>query len=322
MAGLLLVGLWTAFAQVSVEVVFEDDQYLANEQTRAGVRITNFSGQTLKLGEEPEWLDINVEAEQGFIISRTTDPPVVEAFELPSSSRATRWVDLVPYFNLGKAGRYKVTATVRIPELNLDLTSRPATLNITSGAKIWEQDFGVKITGTDGETSSEVRRYALVQAMNSKRVSLYARVSDSHDTRVYRVFALGPVIAFSHPEAQVDRSALLHVLFQVGARRFTYAVVNPQGELVGHQTHQYTDSRPALHARDDGTVVVSGGIRIISPDDIPKTEEKSNEPSLGEALTNKPPVVTPPVAPATNTTTKAKSDKSGKKASSSNPSGK
>jgi len=274
-----LMGTASLVAQVTVETVFEHEQYLANEPLRVGVRITNFSGQTLKLGETPEWLDLLVESEMGDIVRQFSAPSVVEAFDLPSAARATRWVDLVPHYDVGRVGRFKVTPTVRIPELEMIVTGKPAGVNITSGAKIWEQDFGVVRAEGAAGGPIEVRRYALIQSMDQKKVTLHVRVSDPQEVRVFRVMAIGPVLAFSRPEALVDRSGQLHVLNQTRARRFTYFVISPDGDVVVRQVHQYTQTRPALRPQEDGAVVVSGGYREITPDDIP-TPEKAPEPVL------------------------------------------
>jgi hypothetical protein len=261
-----------ATAQVTVEVVFDRDQYVAGERVLAGVRITNFSGRSLKLGETPDWLDLTVELDDGFIVGRTSDPPVLEAFELPNSGRATRRVDLVPHFNVGRAGRYRVTAVVRIAELGQEVTSKPAVLNVTSGAKVWEQVFGLPAGEGESGAPPEGRKYSLVQALSGKRPALYVRLTDAHETKIHRMLQIGPVLAFSRPEAQVDRGSRLHVLFQTSARLFTYVSVSPDGELVGRQTHQYSDTRPVLRVRDSGEIVVSGGIRLRNAEDVPPSE--------------------------------------------------
>ncbi len=259
-----------AAAQVTVEVVVDHDHFLASEPMLVGVRVTNFSGQTLKLGADPTWLQITVEGDRGFVVEKSGDPPVVEPFEVPSSSKGTRWLDLQPYFNMNQPGSYKITAVVRIPELATELTSKAKQVLITSGAKVWEQEFGLLINATDQHQRREVRRYALVQSMDQKQTRLYVRVSDRLDTKAYRVFSIGRLLAFSTPEAQVDRNALLHVLFQSGPRTFTYVQVDPDGKLVSRQTHSYTGGRPQLRAKEDGQIRVSGGMRVKSSSDIPQ----------------------------------------------------
>ncbi len=282
----LLMAAGTLLGQVTVETVFEHEQYLANEQMRVGVRITNFSGQTLRLGESPDWLDLMVETESGELVSQHSAPPIVEPFDLPSSSRATRWVDLIPHYDVGRVGQYKVTPTVRLEELSQTVTGKPASVQVTGGARIWEQDFGVRLDSGSG--AFEVRRYALIQAMNQKKVTLYVRVSDQQEARVFNVLPIGPVLAFSRPEAQVDHSGLLHVLSQTSARQFTYCVVSPSGELTVRQAHRYTNSRPALRAKEDGSVTVRGGIRHIAPSDVPPPAKESVAPIAP------PPTATPP----------------------------
>lgn len=276
----VLILFWVlqrAVAQVSVEVVPERNQFLAGESMLVGVRVTNFSGQTLKLGANPDWLQVTVEGENGFVVERFGDLPVVEPFEVPSSARGTRWLDLQPYFNVGKPGTYRVTATVRIPELGLELSSKSKQVLVTSGAKIWEQDFGVPPREGAQPGELEVRKYALVQSLSQNQSRLYVRVSNRAETKVYKLILVGPMLAFSHPEVQLDRNANLHVLFQTGARTFTYVQVNPGGDLLAQQTHQYTQTRPRLRAREDGTICVSGGVRIKSTSDFPTPKTSETE---------------------------------------------
>lgn len=285
-------------AQVSVDVDFEYEQYLANEPLRAAVRIHNMSGQTLQFGSEPGWLDINVESNDGLLVTRSGDPPTIEPFEVPSAARGTRRVDLIPYFDMGRPGRYFVTAIVRVTALGRDIASKPTPIIITSGARIWEQEFGNPGV-LDDSGVPEVRRYALVQAVNSKVMRLYVRVSDRYDSKAYRVLPIGPVLTFSHPEVQIDRSAQLHVLWQTSARVFDYVIVNPDGDLLRHNTYQYTATRPVLRAQDDGSIIVTGGNRLRSPEDIPK-EAPPPEPTLDQVTpVPVPPPAPPPAVPAT-----------------------
>jgi hypothetical protein len=273
LCGCLLLGAVHAQAQVTVEVVLDQEQYLVNEATLVGVRVINFSGQSLKLGKDPAWMELAVEGETGLLVEKLAEPPVVEEFEVPSSSKGTRWLDLQPCFNIGRPGRCQVTASVRLPELGKELTSKPVAVTVTSGARVWQQEFGLPPKSGETAAPPEVRRYALVQGLTGKRVRLYVRVTDSQEIKVYRVFPIGPMLTFSHPETQVDAHAILHVLFQTSARQFTYVQVDPDGQLLARQTHQYAASRPKLNAEPNGTIAVRGGVRIRDRSDIPKPEE-------------------------------------------------
>ncbi|HNQ90252.1 MAG TPA: hypothetical protein PKM73_16670 [Verrucomicrobiota bacterium] len=294
-------------AQVTVQVEFEQDQYLADERLRCAVRIVNFSGRSLLLGDYPEWLDITVEGDRHFVVGRTGDPPVVEPFVLPTSGRATRWVDLVPYFNIGQPGRYQVTATVRIAELGMEITSKPAAVNITAGALVWKQEFGIPDRTAEGGAGPEVRRYALVQSLTRKNMTLYVRVTDAYDTKVFRVVEAGPMLTFSRPEAQIDRRVRLHLLWQTSAKQFTYVVVNPDGEMETRQTYQQMDARPALRVDDAGSIRVHGGYRRVGPYDIPKPDPAALEPAFAPVAGTNAPVAVP--APASENTTKPKAKK-------------
>lgn len=299
-AALFLPGV--AVAQLSVSVELDQEQYLAREPIIAAVRIVNLSGVPLKLGVTQDWLKFDVEAMNGTYVERLADPPVVHEFEVPNAARGTRRVDLAPYFKVTGHGRYKVTAQVNIAELSLEATSEPGYFNIIGGAVIWEQPFGWRPV-IDGEPREVTfRRYALVHAMDGKQIMLYGRVSDRSGLEAYRVTKLGRFLTFSKPEAMIDRESHLHVLWQTGAKVFTYIKLDPQAQLLARQTHQYTSSRPALHSMADGEIKVLGGTRIPSPYDLPAREEKTEEPAAsGEPSATgtlpTPPLLTTPPAP-------------------------
>lgn len=265
---------------MSVEVVFEQDQYLANEPLVLGVRVTNFSGRTLKLGDDENWLLFGVEADSGAVVPKFAEPPVKGGFELPNASRATRKVDITQGFDLSKPGSYRVQATVRVPELGIEVTSGAAKVNIGAGVKLWEQEYALPPTEPSARALGEVRRYELIQASNLKQVKLYARAADQDGTRVFRVFPLGTMLTFSRPEPLIDRLCRLHVLFQVGARIYSYHVISPDGEVLMRQNYQYGNRRPELRVNEDGAVRVFGGVRLRQASDLPP-EESSDEPVRG-----------------------------------------
>jgi hypothetical protein len=109
----------------------------------------------------------------------------------------------------------------------------------------------------------------LQQAHYLKQLLLYVRLTDETESRVFRVFPVGPMVSFSRPEVQMDKESNLHLLFQSGARAFIYAVINPNGHITIRQTHGYAGTRPVLKGRDDGQIFVSGGTRRMTADDLP-----------------------------------------------------
>ena len=77
------------------------------------------------------------------------------------------------------------------------------------------------------------------------------------------------------PEAQIDRFNNLHVLSQIGAKAFSYCVLNPDGHWVARQTYFYTDTRPVLRMSDDGQIFVAGGVRQPSAADYPVSQPEA-----------------------------------------------
>lgn len=261
----LLGGVALARAQVNVEIVFDQEQFLRSESLPVRVRISNFSGQPLRLGDDADWLSFSVTSDEGRALAKSGTIPLPKPFTIPSAKTVALSVDLMPYFELSEAGRYKLAARVKVPELAREVMAESKTFDVISGAKIWEKDVGIP-----GTTPPLVRKYALQQATFLKQARLYVRVTDASEANVVRVQQLGALTSFSQPEAAVDQVSHLHVLFQSGQRSFSYAIVTPEGEQIIRQTFEVNgESRPRLRAEEDGRVVVHGGQRRILLSDLP-----------------------------------------------------
>jgi hypothetical protein len=283
----------TTQAQISVEVLLDQEQYLRDESLPVKVRVTNRAGQTLRFGKDDRWLTFAVESTEGAVVSKLADVPVTGEFLLESAQAATRQVDLTPSFDLSQVGRYFVTATVRIQEWNAEVSSKPKRFEVVRGTRLWEQDFGVPTAAGP----PEVRKYVLQQANYHKQLKLYLRLTDLNEHRVFRVFPIGPLVSFSQPEAQIDKAANLHVLFQTGARSFLFLVINPEGGVGLRQTYEYTQTRPTLRANSEGHIYVGGGMRRLTPNDLPPS--MTTDPATpvlspeSTARTNKPGAIVP-----------------------------
>lgn len=249
---------------------------MRSESLPIRLRITNLSGQPLRLGDQPDWLNFTIESREGTPLKKTGEVPMPKPFTIESSKTVSLSTDLMPHFNLSEPGHYSLKAKIKIPQLEKELTTTPRTFDVISGSKVWEREVGVP-----GTTPPEVRRFALQQATFLKQLRLYVRVTDEKELTVFRVLLLGTLTSFSTPEAVVDGSSQLHVLFQNGPRSFIYSVINPDGEQLIRQTWDYTgESRPRLRSESDGRVIVSGGVRRILLSDLPpprvaNTDDKS-----------------------------------------------
>ena len=277
--GLTLLALTSARAQVSVEVLLDQEQFLPRESVPVAVRITNRSGQTLHFGADPNWLTFNVESADGFVVVKNSEVPVAGEFDLESSQMAIKRVDLAPYFVLAQPGRYRIIATVRIKEWNATVTSPEKGFDVIHGAKLWSQDFGVPAPAGVTNQAPEVRRYSLIEANYLRsQLRLYVQVSDESEARVFKVSAVGPLVSFSTPEAKVDRLSNLHVLYQSGAQAFNYSVINPDGDVIRREMYDYANTRPRLSVDDNGDVAVTGGVRRVRPAELPQVKPPNELP--------------------------------------------
>ena len=278
---ILLLSLVAGTAQVTVDIMLDQDQYLSDESLPVKVRITNRSGRALKLGATEDWLNFTVENREGHNVARFGDLPVKEEFTVESSMVATRTVNITPFFNIGMPGRYTVSAEMKIPEWNQQVSSKPRNFSVARGAPLWEQIVGLPGTGS---AAPELRKYVLQQA-NVKHLTLYVRITDESEQKTFKLLPVGQMVSFSRPEPQVDKESNLHLLFQSGARSFIYAVVTPAGEMILRQRHDYAGTRPTLRSGEDGRIGVAGGQRFFSRDDVP--------PPIAIGSTNNVSAVTP-----------------------------
>jgi hypothetical protein len=262
LAALLLAG--AAFAQVSVDLVLDQEQFLRSESLPIRLKISNFSGQTLRLGTDPDWLSFTVEAQEGKPLAKTSDIPSPKPFAIESAKTASLRTDLMPHFDLTEPGHYTIRARIKVPQIEKELSTPTRTFDIVTGTKLWEKEIGVP-----GTQPLVVRKFALQQATFLKQLRLYVRLTDVNESKVIRVVPIGTLLSFSAPEPLVDPSSNLHVLFQNGARSFLYSVIAPDGEQIVRQTFDQTSTRPRLRAEDDGRVAVHGGARRILLSDLP-----------------------------------------------------
>ena len=266
LVALVALTLARASAQVVVELDMNQEQFLPGEALPVAVKITNQSGRQLHFGAAGDWLTFSVESVDGFVVNRKAELLVQGEFELESSQMGTKHVDIAPGFIISKPGRYKVTATLRNKDLSAPVTSPAKTFDVITGAKLWNQEFG--LPATNG--LPEMRKFSLEQASYLRaQMRLYVQVSDATESRIFTTVALGASVSFSRPEAQVDRTSRLHVLWQSGAQSFSYCTVSPDGEILSRDTYDDFDSRPRLRVNDSGDVVIIGGLKRPKPAAIP-----------------------------------------------------
>jgi hypothetical protein len=293
---LLAAALSSTSAQVTVELTQEQDQFLPSESLPVAVRITNRSGQSLRLGQAEDWLTFAVEARDNQVVPKLGDVPVAGEFVLDSSQVVTLRLDVAPYFLLTRPGRYSITATLQLKEWHQNIRSEPKSFDIIQGVKLWEQEIGLPEPDSGTNAIPVVRKFVLQQANYLRtQLRLYVRLTDASGSRTLRVLPIGPMVSFGRPEPQVDKFSNMHLLFQTGPHTYSYFVINPDGEIIARRTYDYLDKRPRLTPDAEGKVLVTGGVRRPTSSDIPPSkaeaaaaEKAKPKPSPGEMMLPEP----------------------------------
>jgi hypothetical protein len=256
---------------VTAELQLDGDQYLPDEDLQLKVRIVNRSGQSVVLGADDQWIAFEFMGEREYVVSKLGDMPVKGPFTLLSGQTVTREFNPTPYFGFRHAGRYSVAAIIKIAQWKQEIACRPVAFTVSEGlplANLGNLSFGVPPPPGVTNLAPEVRRYSLLKVTYIDQMKLYFRLTDNGG-RTLRVFPLARMVSFGDPEAQLDRANNLHVLFQTGARTFYYAVMDPNGNVVTRQFHEYTQTRPSLRLSENGWIFVAGGRRLLTMNDIP-----------------------------------------------------
>jgi len=196
-------------------------------------------------------------------------------FTVASAQRATRRVNIAPFFNVGRPGSYRVVAIVKFPELGSEQGSPPAQFSVVTGRKLWEQAFGLGGVGEEGH-----RRYSLIQSTLKDRLMLYARVEDTDAHLVLRTVAISGMTSFSEPQALLDREGRLHVLNQFGAHASHHVIMGPEGALIARDIYDFAPRRPALKVDGSGVVFVQGAVKRAAPTVAAIAESHPPDPQL------------------------------------------
>jgi len=256
---------------VTAQLHLDQEQYLPGEDLQLKLIITNRSGQPLALGEDNQWVTFEISAERGNPASGEGEMPVKGPFTLFSGQDVARPFNPTPYFNFRHPGRYRIGATINIPQWRQQIVCKPLVFTIAEGVPLPNLgDLQIGVPPAPGVTNQppEVRRYSLIKVSTLDEMKLYFRLTDRFG-QTLRVMPLARLLSFSDPEAQIDRFNNLHVLVQTGAKTFTYSVLDPNGNLFVRQFHEYTQTRPRLSTDDERRVFVGGGRRRLTSDDIP-----------------------------------------------------
>jgi len=261
-AGIAFLSLWATpvDAQIDIKTSVNHTYYLEGEPIKVTLTITNQSGRSLSLAEDPDWIDAVVTDERGQPIPRRS-PLYLGAIPvtLPEGSTAAFRFDIAPNYDFPHEGRYRVLPAVQFPEWPDPVEAEIGRIHIVSGVELWKRRIAV--TDSEGETSQREYRVMEINRLDGNHLYLQARLADSE--RVIGVEYLGKLVAFNEPSATIDPSNNAHILNQFGRISYRYSIVSPDGELLGRQTYKHGPGRPKLSRNEENLVIVTGG--TLSP---------------------------------------------------------
>lgn len=257
----------------------ERSQYLMQEPMVILVRVFNYSGESLVLGRDADWISFSVEPlANKTIVRQTSEPNLSHPFVLDNGLMATKRIDLTPHFDISQPGRYKITAVVKMAQYG-EVAAEPLLVDVVGGTVLWDHEFGVPAAASG---APEVRRYQILQARQQDVQHLYVKVTDTYNSKTYGISALGQMVITHQPVQQIDRNNRLHVLHRSGRSYFTYTMVDYDGRVLMRLRYDQDGPPPVLRVTDGGDVLVSGGVRTKSPYDIDpladEAEQKNQTP--------------------------------------------
>lgn len=273
---------WFAQAQIELRLSADREFFLTGEDLEVAVKVANFTGGPLTLGEQPDWLRFTVERTDSGVVNKLSEVEESGSFTLPQATVGTVRFNLTPHFALDRPGKYRVVAQAVTPKGPEVFTSEPLAFEIVRGVQL-NPDREVGVTLPDGTTAR--RKYLLQQVNFLRTVELYVRVTDAAESVNVKVARLGRIVTFDPPKWVVDRKSQFHVLHRVDANTSGYHVFQPDGTLVTREFYRFTRTTPELRVNDEGEVAVIGGIRRLTASDIPAS--RTNRPP--EPVTNPAP---------------------------------
>jgi hypothetical protein len=247
-----------AVGQIQVDLKFPRLQYIAYEPVVATLTITNLAGRDVDLrnNSAQPWFGFEVSGSEGQSIPQiskiTTEPLAVAA-----GQRVTRKVNLTPLYGVHDFGTYRVRAHISFGDPSKFYYSTTRVFEVTDARPIWQKTVGIP---DKGDALGNARTYSLMTNRFPDHTSLYVRVEDKDSGTVFATYSLGQIIAFDQPQVEFDRSNQLHVLYCSAPRRWAYARVGLNGELVSRASFTETKSRPRLVHSNDGVIKVAGGM--------------------------------------------------------------
>ncbi|MGJ8656884.1 MAG: hypothetical protein ACSHX6_10585 [Akkermansiaceae bacterium] len=264
---LVLLQAQNACAQLAVASKMTKKQYVAFEDVKLAVTMTNRAGQPIefsnKLGRK--WIEFVVERGTGQPVFAKQDA-VFAPMLLNTGETRTSSFRLNDSYDLSQSGNYTAYAVVRMPGQDVDEGTRSSKVHFTiiKGHASWKQRAGVP--GAPGDT----REYRIMNVTSNEFTELFVQVEDVKRGKMLATYSMGRNLAFRDYQATLDNKNRLNVLFLTTPTIYSHTVVDASGRTVRRQYHKKGSggTTPKLITTDSGIV----GVMASTPYD-PKKEQ-------------------------------------------------
>lgn len=246
----------TAWGQLGVSIQMNQSQLLAGETVMVQVTITNHTGNELILasnGRTP-WLDMVVKRSNGEIAA-ALGRSNFGAVKIGSGQSMSKTIEISGLYNLREPGSYSVSALIRSGADNNGFISNRLLFTTVNVRPDWSQKVGVP--GQPGKT----HEFRVINFTNASKSMLYTQVMDTKTGISLQTLCLGEALLFRKPQAAVDGSQILNVLYLATPEFYVHARIDSNGQFLGRSLHKRGASGdPRLMTFADGSVHVAGSI--------------------------------------------------------------
>lgn len=242
-------------AQIDVRASLPMKEYIAFEDVRVSIAITNNSGQTIQFENAPgaPWMEFVVRNTSGDTF-KASDSIVFTPIKIGVGETKTTSFVLNKQFSMGQPGNYSVFAIVRMPGQPASAGRRSGNIyfDIYNGNAVWRKTVGVV------GSNKEKREYRVITKSGAERTDLYVQVEDKYRGRVLATYSMGRYVTFRKFTATLDKNHHLHVFFLTTPEIYCHTVVNSDGKTTQRRYHKHIEGRgsPRLARTDNGSVGV------------------------------------------------------------------
>lgn len=254
---LLLAGVATSPAQLTVDLSIKRRLFLAHEPLMATVTVNNQTGRDITLADTPQmpWFSFQVNGRSERIVPPRNQNYHLDPLEIKAGGSMRRTVNLAELYEMNDYGIYRIRANIHFADLQKFFSSRPTAIEVTEGRLIWKRTVG-------NPSDNTLRNVTLLSHQQGEFNVLYVRTEDRENGVVYSTHELGRLLEGQPPAMEFDLANNLYVLQLIGQRDYLLSKIGMNGEYLGQTRYNAPKTRMQLRKLDDGQLQVVGGRRV------------------------------------------------------------